>query len=306
MSAPRVSVIINCLNGEKYLREAIDSVFAQTVQDWELIFWDNVSTDATASIAQGYGDQLRYFRAEATTPPGEARSLAFAQARGEFVAILDADDVWLPEKLEQQLPLFDDPEVGVGFCDAVYFNEQGITWRLYRDGPPPQGWVLRRLLRSDFICLSTAIVRRAALVALDHWFDPQLQYVEEYDLFLRLALKWKFAGVWAPLTRYRIHAQNWTSLHPEMQAEETPRGFNNLRRLVPNLDREYGRELAAHERAVRRRRAEAALRRNDRSGCRAAVRPDAPRDWRSGLIFLISFLPLRLYVFLRQRYRHTY
>ena len=249
MSAPRVSVVVNCRNGEKYLREALDGVFAQTFTDWELIFWDNASTDASAAIAQSYGEKLRYFRAAVATPLGEARNRALAQARGEFIAILDADDIWLPEKLARQLPLFDDPEVGVGYCDAVYFNPQGVSWRLYRDGLPPQGRVLGPLLRSDFICLSTAVLRRAALDSVDYWFDGQLQYVEEYDLFLRLALTWKFAGVWAPLARYRIHAQNWTALNPDAAADETPRVFEGLRRLVPNLDRDYGVELGIHQRA---------------------------------------------------------
>ncbi|HZY30567.1 MAG TPA: glycosyltransferase, partial [Candidatus Methylomirabilis sp.] len=64
MGGPRVSVIMNCLNGERYLREAMDSVFAQTYTDWEIVFWDNASTDASAEIAKGYGDRVRYFRSE--------------------------------------------------------------------------------------------------------------------------------------------------------------------------------------------------------------------------------------------------
>ena len=71
--APLVSVVMNCYNGERYLREAIESVCAQTHQNWEIVFWDNGSTDRSASIAQGHGDRVRYFRAAQTTPLGAAR-----------------------------------------------------------------------------------------------------------------------------------------------------------------------------------------------------------------------------------------
>ena len=96
--SPAVSVIMNCLNAEPYLREAIDSVVAQTYPDWEIIFWDNASRDASGAIAKSYGERVRYFRGETTVPLGEARNLAIAEAKGRYLAILDCDDVWLPEK----------------------------------------------------------------------------------------------------------------------------------------------------------------------------------------------------------------
>ena len=73
----KVSVIINCLNGERYLRECLDSVVAQTFTDWEIIFWDNASIDATREIAERYDSRLRYFRADCTTDLGRARSQAY-------------------------------------------------------------------------------------------------------------------------------------------------------------------------------------------------------------------------------------
>src|ERR1035441_6876343 len=92
---PRVSVVMNGFNGERYLRAAIDSVVAQTFQDWELIFWDNASTDGSAEIVRSYGDaRLRYFRGERTVPLGAARKLALEKVRGEWIGFLDTDDLW--------------------------------------------------------------------------------------------------------------------------------------------------------------------------------------------------------------------
>src|SRR3989304_6187690 len=103
----RVSIIMNCLNCAKYLREAIDSIYAQTYKDWEIIFWDNASTDDSAVIAGNYDGRLRYFRDEEVVPLGKSRNLAMEKAGGEYIAFLDCDDKWMPEKLERQIPLFE-------------------------------------------------------------------------------------------------------------------------------------------------------------------------------------------------------
>jgi len=97
MNKPRVSVIMNCLNGEKYLREAIESAYAQTYKNWEIIFWDNASTDKSAEIAKSFDEKIRYFRSDENYCVGKVRNLALAQAKGEFIAFLDCDDTWLPE-----------------------------------------------------------------------------------------------------------------------------------------------------------------------------------------------------------------
>ena len=111
---PTVSVIMNCFNGEKYLREAIDSVYAQTYKNWEIIFWDNASTDNSAEIAKSYDEKLRYFRGEKTVPLYAARNLALKQAKGKYIAFLDCDDYWLPQKLERQVEIFEsDKKIGL-------------------------------------------------------------------------------------------------------------------------------------------------------------------------------------------------
>ena len=123
MAYPKVSIIMNCLNGEQYLKQALDSVFEQTYDDWEVIFWDNASTDKSATIAKSYGERVRYFKSSVTHPLGKARNLAMKEAMGDFIAFLDCDDIWLPRKLEKQMPLFKkDPQVGLVFSDMVVFD----------------------------------------------------------------------------------------------------------------------------------------------------------------------------------------
>src|SRR4030067_1382955 len=118
--SPKVSIIMNCLNSAQYLREAIDSIYAQTFHDWEIIFWDNASSDDRPAIAKSYNTRLRYFRNPTTVPLGQARNMALREARGEYIAFLDCDDRWLPTKLGKQIPLFAaNPRAGLVFSDAI-------------------------------------------------------------------------------------------------------------------------------------------------------------------------------------------
>ena len=108
MNEPLVSILMNCYNGENYLQEAINSVLDQSYQNWELFFWDNRSTDRSADIFKEYKDlRLKYYLAPEHTDLGCGRAKAFQYLTGEFIAVLDTDDVWLPKKLEKQIPLFD-------------------------------------------------------------------------------------------------------------------------------------------------------------------------------------------------------
>ena len=97
---------MNCFNGEKHLREAIKSVINQTYQNWEIIFWDNVSVDRSSKIIKSYDDlRIKYFLAKKNIPLGGARNKAIQKCNGDFIAFLDVDDLWFPEKLSLQIPL---------------------------------------------------------------------------------------------------------------------------------------------------------------------------------------------------------
>ena len=119
-----VSIIINCFNGEKYLKEALVSVINQSYKNWEVIFWDNQSTDSSAKIFKSYNDKrFKYYYATQHTRLYEARNEAIKRSSGEFIAFLDTDDFWEKDKLELQIPLFKDSEVGVVYGNLFIINE---------------------------------------------------------------------------------------------------------------------------------------------------------------------------------------
>lgn len=204
---PLVSVLMNCYNGERYLREAMDSVVAQTYPRWELILWDNQSTDATPEIAKSYDDpRVRYFRALQHTSLGLARELALKQALGDFTAILDCDDIWDLAKLERQVALAQQrPDVGVVYSDYHVISSTGaLLGERRRRAKALSGRVFDELLRQDFtVCWPTVVFRTAALNEVGS-FAP-LRYVEDLELLLRLADRWPFAYVPERLASYRVH-----------------------------------------------------------------------------------------------------
>ena len=203
---------MNCFNCSKYLREAIDSVYAQTYSDWEIIFWDNASTDNSAEIANSYDNKLRYFRGEINIPLGNARNLAIEKARGEYVAFLDCDDIWLPQKLDEQARLFEtQQDVMLVYSDSYLIDSEGNTIRTaFETEQPLKGHVFNELLcRYNFIPLLTAMIRKEVFDEIG-LFNPAYKMAEEYDLFLRIAHLYSIDYVGSPMAKYRIHEGNFS------------------------------------------------------------------------------------------------
>jgi glycosyltransferase involved in cell wall biosynthesis len=291
---PLVSVIMNCLDSETYLREAIDSVYAQTYANWEIIFWDNASSDNSPAIAQSYGDgRLRYFRGETTVPLGQARNLAIAQSRGDLIAFLDCDDIWLPAKLEKQVPLFlADGAVGLVYSDTLFFNENEER-RLYARRTPYRGHRFAELLNSYLISLETAVVRRAALDSLDHAFDPAFNAVEEYDLFVRIGLNWKIDFVPEVLAKWRVHAGSWTWRAPDRFTEEKRVMLERLQ-TDPSVVARHADALADAWHAQALAEAQALWKRGESRAARRAMPLGSLRTTRAALVWVATFFPYRI------------
>ena len=205
MRDPKVSIIMNCFNGSDYLKEALDSVMMQTYQNWEVIFWDNASTDDSASIAKSYGKKIKYFCSDFTMKISIAREKAFNEASGEYIAILDVDDIWLPQKLEKQIKVFKkNKNIGVVYCDTMNFDEDGDKFNQFSLVQPFTGKVFARMLRNNFVSSVALVFKRQVLFSLDYIYDDRFIAIEDYDLTLRLALKYEFDFVDKVLCKRRM------------------------------------------------------------------------------------------------------
>jgi len=245
---PLVSVIMNCHNSQTYLRAAIESVYRQTYDNWEIVFWDNASTDNSAQIANSYDQRLRYFYGDRKVNLYAARNYALKKAAGEFIAFLDCDDEWQPQKLTCQIPLFEDPEVGVVFSDAIYFDNAGNSKQLYKTRPFVTGWCFRQLMQDYFLCLQTIVIRKAVFETLEEWFDPRFNIAGDTDLVRRTSARWKLDMVKEPLALYRIHNESLGFKSQDMLIFETACMLEKYQHLYPDFADKYPRELLSLQR----------------------------------------------------------
>jgi glycosyltransferase involved in cell wall biosynthesis len=216
---PLVSVIIPVWNGAVFLPEALRSLQAQTYAHFEAVIVDDGSTDNTAAVARRFceTDSRFIFVQQAHAGVSAARNAAIARSRGEYVAFLDADDVWSPKKLTRQLEVFaEDPRVNAVFTNFYMWDGQRDLHIWYRpEKPLPEGDVAARLVFNiGLVCaasMSVAVLRRE-LFDKAGFFDPELTIGEDWDLFLRMAE----CGLWVrvtrePLARYRRWSGNVTN-----------------------------------------------------------------------------------------------
>jgi GT2 family glycosyltransferase len=214
---PLVSVVIPTFNRCHLVQQALDSVLAQTFNDLEIIVVDDGSTDGTDQALTQYGDRIRYVWQE-NQGESAARNHGIALAKGRYIAFLDSDDLWRPDKLTRQIALLErSADIGLVFCQAQMIDERG--WVI--PGPPigAESEHVRpdfeNLCRRNFIAPSTVVMRRTLLDATGG-FDETIRYGEDWDLWLRCALVSQLQGVHEPLASVRIHSSGqWWSPKPD-------------------------------------------------------------------------------------------
>jgi len=211
---PTVSVIIPTYNRAHLIGRAIQSVLNQTYQNFEVIVVDDGSTDNTEEIVKGFNDsRICYIRHSENRGASATRNAGIEGAHGEYIAFLDSDDEWLPEKIKRQMQAFErsDPQVGVIYTGAIFVNQHGEAIAGY-EAPELRGSVLRELLISNQIRGggSSVVAKRDHLNRIGG-FDEALPACEDWDLWLRLARICQFDFVDAPLVRIYIHGNQITA-----------------------------------------------------------------------------------------------
>jgi len=199
---PTVSVIIPCYNAELFVREAIDSVLNQSYANIEIIVVDDGSTDASRDVVNTYGSRVRYqFQQNAGAPA--ARNAGIRSARGEFLQFLDADDRILPAKIEKQLECFtEDSSLGVVYGPYYKMDTTGKHFDLV-EGGAGSGDIFHNLLSWQYFIATHSCLIRTEAVRNVGYFDTSLKSTEDWDLWIRLAVKSRFKYLDMPLAEYR-------------------------------------------------------------------------------------------------------
>lgn len=189
---PLVSVVIATFNMGQYLPDAIESVLSQTWENLELIVVDDGSNDNTADRMTRFNadPRVRYIQTENRGQP-RAKNRGIKEAYGDFIAFCDADDLWHPEKLKIQMPLFAVRDVGVVYSEVSYIDQNGNDVNKPRPYERHSGDVTHHLVMKNFIPFGTAIIRRAC-IEKNGVFDEAISMGIDWDLWLRYSVDWKF------------------------------------------------------------------------------------------------------------------
>lgn len=205
---PTISVIIPVYNGQKTIKETIQSVLNQTFADWELIIVNDGSQDATLEIINSINDYRIKVFSYSNAGVSSSRNRGLDQARGEFISFLDADDLWTPDKLKEQLKaLQENPQSALAYSWTSWIDQSG---QLLRQGGhiTVNGRVYDKLLVRDFIeSGSNPLIRKQALDKVGG-FDCSITHGEDWEMWLRLAACYEFVAVSFPQVLYRVYPES--------------------------------------------------------------------------------------------------
>lgn len=217
---PKVSVVITAYNSACFIRDALQSVVDQTYTNYEIIVVDDGSEDGTGRIVKSSDISCAYIYQE-NQGASAARNTGLRAARGDYVNFLDADDLLLPDKLSNQVAFLDShTDVDIVYGDTVYFYEDGTDRsprrfsRGLRTPPfPTSGNMLEVLVINSVFAVHAALARRFCIIEMGG-FDERLRSAEDYDLWLRMATRYRFFYVDEIVAKYRIHGKNKIFVQP--------------------------------------------------------------------------------------------
>ena len=219
MSHPKVSVVITCYNYARFLPMAVDSALGQTYPNVEVVVVNDGSPDETAEVMKRYLDDPRIVYVEqANSGQAVAKNNGIRAATAEFIAFLDADDAWHETKLDKQMKLFSNPEVGVVYTGVTFVDQRGEAIQVSESTlrPPRSGRITEVLFVDNIVPFSSAVVRRACFEKAG-MMDTSLRMAIDWDLWLRISVHFEFDFVAEPLTFYRMGHEGQMSRNYEVR-----------------------------------------------------------------------------------------
>jgi glycosyltransferase involved in cell wall biosynthesis len=234
---------MNCYNGEKFLREAIDSVYAQSFSNWEIVFFDNASVDSSADIAREYDERLKYFKIDNNVCLGEARNLAIQKATGKYIAFLDCDDLFLSHKLDKQVSLMDQCGFVMSYGGAAIIREDGSLVK-ERLAANVSGHIFGYLLKNYDINMQSVMLLRSYILEFDLSFPTDFQYGPDYDLFMDISSQNEVGVLNQLVVKTRLHAGALTHKKLHRIRDELKSTIDRLVVRDASLKNKYSAELS--------------------------------------------------------------
>lgn len=225
----KISIIVNCFNGEKYLERCLNSISNQTFDNWELIFLDNQSTDKSKKIFESFKDKrFKYFCSPYFMKLYEARNEALKHANGEFIAFLDSDDWWESFHLKNAEFFFENSNLGFYFSNAYNYYEKKKKFRLHKKKLPKKN-VFESLIDDYSVKISSLIIRRKILEPYNNQvFDKRFNIIGDYDLVMKIASKYDSNSSDIPSVNCSFHGENYSLKNRDEYVDEFNYWFKNI------------------------------------------------------------------------------
>lgn len=207
-NSPRISIIMNCFNGEEFLNKALDSVVKQTYNDWELIFWDVSTSDKSKKILDSYKEnRFRYFNSGLKKNLYHSRNEAIEVSNGEIIAFLDCDDWWHQNKLEKQVKLFNDETVAMVYSNYFEYHQVKKKLRKLSNKKILSGYVQNRIIHDYHIGILTTLIRKKIFQSLGG-YNNFFHICGDFEFNIRMSNNHKVIGLKEHLAYYRVHNKN--------------------------------------------------------------------------------------------------
>lgn len=205
---------MNCYNSDEYLKESINSVINQTYQNWEIIFWDNQSTDQSAEIAKSYNDErIKYHYAPTHTSLYEGRNCALKYCQGDYLAFLDCDDLWMPSKLKKQVKILDTkPNIALVHTNTIFFNSDTNQEKIANKQKLPSGYIFNKIINKYHFSLETVIVRRSIILNHKLDFGKHFNMIGDRDFLSTICFYGNVYYIDEILGKWRVHAKNFSKV----------------------------------------------------------------------------------------------
>jgi len=287
---PLVSIIMNCFNCANYLKEAIDSVYAQSYENWEIIFWDNASTDDSCKIAQSYDNKLKYFRSPINTSLGEARNHALSKVTGKYLAFLDCDDIYLPEKLAIQVGLLESNIFVMVYSDYFTIDFKGdIVKKILTKNK--NGYLFPYLLSHYEINMQSVMLKTSILDENGLNFNDSFSYCPDYYLFMQIAALYNIGVINQPLVKYRVHPNSLSNKLLDVVSCENKAVLNMLRSNFPELSSKYISYFESAYTKLSYYDSVALIYKSDYSGARRVLKKIFLKRWQYAILYFLLFIP---------------
>lgn len=220
-----VSVIMNCHNGEEFLKDSVQSIINQTYTNWELIFFDNVSSDQSLEIIKSYKDKrIKIFKSQKFLNLYHARNEALKRVNGRYICFLDTDDFWTNDKLEKQVDFLKKNENFIMVYSNYYMLKNDKKFIQYNIDLP-EGNITKNLLKKYTIGILTTCIKKEAFK--DNRFDQNTNIIGDFDFFIGLSRNYKIGCIQKPLAFYRDHDKNLSKKKLKIYISELSKWIND-------------------------------------------------------------------------------